>query len=74
MVDELISFELPARGLGIPFCYEPHFDAIGEPIYPKVTIHNDGLKHKLRPQPDKTLVVGNYHLIISSSSMTAAKK
>jgi hypothetical protein len=64
MVDELISFELTARWLGIPFGYEPHFDASGEPIYPKVTIHNDGLTHKLRPQPDKTLVVGDYHLII----------
>lgn len=64
MVDELISFELTARKRGLSFGYEPHFGATGGPIYPEVTIHNDGLSHKLRPQPDKTLIVGDTHLII----------
>jgi hypothetical protein len=64
MCDELVSLELTARKCGLPFGYEPHFDAEGKPIYPKVTIHHDGLTHRLRPQPDKTLIIGDTHLII----------
>ncbi len=64
MCDELVSFELTARKHDLPFGYEPHFNANGDPIYPEVTIHHDGLTHTLRPQPDKTLIVGGTHMII----------
>ena len=64
MCDELVAFELTARKHGLPFGYEPHYDADGKPIYPEVTIHHDGLAHTLRPQPDKTLIIGDYHVIL----------
>jgi hypothetical protein len=64
LVDDLIAFELTARRLGLPFGYQPHFDATGAKVYPKVTISWDGLTHTLRPEPDKTLIVGNTHLIL----------
>ena len=64
LVDDLVAFELTARRLGLPFGYQPHFDANGAKLYPKVTITWDGLTHTLRPQPDKTLIVGNTHIIL----------
>jgi hypothetical protein len=64
MCDELVAFELTARKHNLPFGYEPHYDADGKPIYPEVTIHHDGLTHTLRPQPDKTLIIGDYHVIL----------
>lgn len=64
LVDELVSFELTARALAVPFGYEPHFDGDGRKIYPKVEIAWDNLVYKLRPQPDKTLIVGDFHLVI----------
>ncbi len=63
MVDELISFELTARRRGSQFGYESHYDVAGERVYPAVTISNDDLTHTLKPQPDKTLINGDYHQI-----------
>ena len=64
MVDELISFELTARGHGLPFGYESHFDEDGKQVYPKVTISDGQLVHPIQPKPDKTLIVGDYHLVL----------
>ena len=64
LVDDLIAFELTARRLGLAFGYQPHFDATGTKVYPKVSISWEGLTHSLRPQPDKTLIVGNTHVIV----------
>jgi hypothetical protein len=64
LVDELISFELTARQHAQPFGYEPHFDPEGQKLYPEITIGWNDLQHTLRPQPDKTLIVGDHHLII----------
>ncbi len=64
MCDELVAFELTARRQGLPFGYEPHFDAGGDPIYPEVTIHFNGLTQTLRPQPDKTLIIDDTRLIL----------
>lgn len=62
-VDELISLELTARQHGIPFGYESHYDITGARVYPSVTITYDDLTHTLKPMPDKTIIVGDYHLI-----------
>ncbi|MFC6640287.1 hypothetical protein GV827_21850 [Sulfitobacter sp. JBTF-M27] len=64
MCDELVAFELTAKKLGVPFGYQPHIDADSKHIYPKVTIYWDGLTYKLRPQPDKTLIIGDTHYIL----------
>lgn len=64
LVDELISFELTARAHQIPFGYESHFDEHGSYVYPYIEITDGTLQHKLQPRPDKTLIVGNHHLII----------
>ena len=63
MVDELITYELTARKLGLPFGYQPHFDAEGLRVFPKVEIAWDNLTHSLRPEPDRTLIIGDYHII-----------
>jgi len=62
-VDELVSFELTARRHQIPFGYESHYDITGSRVYPPITIAHDDLTHTLRPMPDKTIIVGDYHLI-----------
>lgn len=64
LVDELVSLELTAHRLGVPYGYQSHFDAEGEPLFPKVTVSDANLVHQLRPQPDKTLIVGNTRLVI----------
>jgi len=64
MCDELVAFELTAKKLGIPFGYQPLIDAEGKHILPKVEIAHDGLTHKLRPQPDKILIVGDTHIFL----------
>ena len=64
LVDELISIELTARKQGLPFGYQSHFDAEGDPLYPKVSVSDGDLVHQLRPQPDKTLIAGGTHLVI----------
>ena len=64
LVDELISFELTARAQGTAFGYESHYDVEGAPVYPRVTITDGALSHTLQPKPDKTLVVGKYHVVI----------
>ncbi|MEM9423094.1 MAG: hypothetical protein AAF986_11470 [Pseudomonadota bacterium] len=63
MVDELITYQLTAKKYGIPFGYQPHFDADGLRVYPKVEIAWDNLTHTLRPEPDRTLIIGDYHVI-----------
>lgn len=63
MIDELITYEVTARKRGIPFGYQPHFDADGLRVFPKVDIAWDDLTYRLRPEPDRTLVIGNYHII-----------
>ena len=64
MVDELIAFELTAKKLCIPFGYQPLIDADGKHVLPKVEIAHNGLTHRLRPQPDKILIVGNTHIFL----------
>ncbi len=64
LVDELISLELTARRHGLPFGYESHFDVEGEQVYPRLTISDGQLQHPIQPKPDKTLILGNYHLVI----------
>jgi len=64
LVDELISFELTARGRRDCFGYESSYDINGDRIYPSVTITDGDLTHSLRPQPDKTLIYGDHRLII----------
>ncbi|MEL6830420.1 MAG: hypothetical protein AAFO63_09825 [Pseudomonadota bacterium] len=63
MVDELITYELSAHSRSIPFGYQPHFDAEGLRVYPKVEISWNDLTHALRPEPDRTLIIGDYHVI-----------
>lgn len=63
LTDDLITFELTARKLGIPFGYQSHFDGDGKPLYPKVTVTDDTHTHELRPRPDKTLILGDYHVV-----------
>lgn len=63
MVDELITYELTARKLGLPFGYQPHFDAEGLRVFPKVDISWGHLTHAIRPEPDRTLIIGDYHII-----------
>ena len=60
--DDLISWELTAKTLGIPFGYQSHFDPEGDPLYPKVTITDGRLTDTFRPRPDKTPIIGDYHL------------
>jgi hypothetical protein len=64
LVDELISLELTARNLKVPFGYENHFDTEGVFVFPYLTIADGSLTHSLRPRPDKTLIIGNYHVVI----------
>lgn len=64
MCDELVLFELSAREQDLPFGYVPHVDPDKGKLYPKVTIHHDGLTHRLRPDPDKTLIMGDTHIIL----------
>lgn len=66
MCDELISFELTSRTRGSRFGYESHYDIEGERIYPAVTITDGDLTHTLKPQPDKTLINGEYHQILET--------
>lgn len=61
--DDLISFELTARQLDTPYGYQTHFDDEGTPMYPKVTISDGAHSHSLRPRPDKTPIIGDYHLV-----------
>jgi hypothetical protein len=64
LVDELISLELTARHHNVPFGYESHFDTEGAFVFPYLTITNGSLSHRLRPRPDKTLIIGKYHVVI----------
>ncbi len=61
--DDLISFELTARQYGIPFGFQTHFDEEGTPLYPNVTVTGGSHTHTLRPRPDKTPIIGGYHLV-----------
>ena len=61
--DDLISFELTARRHGLSHGYQTHFDADGTPLYPKVTVTDGTHTHRLRPRPDKTVIIGGYHLV-----------
>lgn len=63
MVDELVTFELTNRTRGMRFGYESHYDIEGERVYPAVTITDGDLTHSLKPQPDKTMINGDYHQI-----------
>jgi len=60
--DDLISFELTAETRRIAFGYQTHFDPEGAPLYPTVTVTDGTLTDTFRPRPDKTLIIGNYHL------------
>jgi hypothetical protein len=64
LVDELISLELTARRHNVPFGYESHFDTEGAFVFPYLTIADGSLSHRLRPRPDKTLIIGKYHVVI----------
>ena len=33
-------------------------------MYPRLTISDGQLQHPIQPKPDKTLILGNYHLVI----------
>ncbi|MEL7275564.1 MAG: hypothetical protein AAGK98_03765 [Pseudomonadota bacterium] len=61
--DDIISFELTACALNLPFGHQTHFDAEGAPLFPKVMVTDGQHTHTLRPRPDKTLIVGGYHLV-----------
>lgn len=61
--DDLISFELTARKHSIPYGYQSHFDEEGTSLYPNVTIGDGAHTHTLRPRPDKTPIIGEYHLV-----------
>jgi len=63
LADELVSFELTAHKHGIPFGYQPHITDDGS-LYPIVPIAWDGISAELRPAPDRTLIVGDYHIIL----------
>jgi len=62
LVDELVSLELSALRHRLPFGYQSHFDDEGRAYFPIVTVADCDLVHRLRPQPDKTIICGNYHL------------
>lgn len=64
LVDELVSFELTARKHQTPFGYESHFDTEGAFVFPYLTITDGSLSHRIRPRPDKTLIIGKYHVVI----------
>jgi len=63
LAEGVISVELTARKHQVPFGYQNHYDGEGAPLFPLVTIEARALTHKLRPIPDKTLIVGDYHLV-----------
>lgn len=63
LVDELVSFELTARRHDLPFGYLPPVDEAGRKVFPEVNVAWQGLTHRLRPQPDKTLLIGEHHVI-----------
>jgi hypothetical protein len=62
MIDPLISLELTARQHETSYGYQSHFGDDGEKLYPRVTVVNDELTHSLRPQPDKTVIIGDHVL------------
>ena len=62
LIDELISFERTAQHHSFHYGYQSHFDDNGDPLYPVVSVSDGELVHRLRPQPDKTIIVGGYHL------------
>lgn len=64
LVDRKIAFALTAKAHAVPFGHQSHYDADGEPFYPRVTITDGSLTHTLQPRPDETLVVGDCHVIL----------
>lgn len=64
LVDDLVTFELTARRHGVPFGYESHHTLDGKRLYPKVSITHNNITATIRPDPDATLIFGDYHIIL----------